>query len=97
MDNGKLTETVFIDLTKAFDAISHGILLEKIKSYGVNGSELLWFTDYLFQRSQCAVVNSISHLMPINNGVPQGSILGPLLFIVFFNYFPEIFRECKII
>ena len=99
MDNGKLTGTVFLDLTKAFDTISHGVLVAKIKSYGVSGCELIWFTDYLFHRSQCAVVkDSTSELMAINNGVPQGSILGPLkLFILFFNDFPDMLRVSKVI
>lgn len=56
MDKRKLTGAVFLDLTKAFDTISHTVLIEKIRSYGVYSNELIWFTDYLFQRSQCVIV-----------------------------------------
>lgn len=72
MDRGSLTGTIFLDLIfKAYDTISHGVLLKKLNSYSANGSELLWFKDYLFQKSQCAVVKeSASNLLAINNGVP---------------------------
>lgn len=72
--------------------------IDKINSYGVNGSELLWLTNYLIQRSKCAVVkDSTSDLLTINNGVPQGSILGHLLLILFYNDFPEILHAFKIL
>ena len=97
MDNRKLTDVVFLDLTKAFDTISHAVLLKKICSYGVYGNKLDWFKDYLFQRTQSVhIKNSFSTLRPIFSGVPQGSILGPLLFILLMNDIPGAISHCNI-
>ena len=86
MNNGKMVRAVFLDLSNAFDTIGHGVLLEKLYSYGVRGSELEWFKDYLFDRTQIVEIeNTQSRETKIHCGVPQGSILGPLLFIVFSN------------
>ena len=98
MDNGKFVGAVFIDLSKAFDTIGHGILLNKMTYYGVMGNELAWFTDYLFNRNQTVEIeNILSDLEPILCGVPQGSILGPLLFIVFFNDLVDSIRHSNVI
>ena len=97
-DNGKATGAVFIDLSKAFDTISHSVLLCKLTRYGVYDMELQWFTDYLFLRKQIVQFNGVlSEPNPINTGVPQGSILGPLLFLIFFNDVHSPLRHCKII
>ena len=86
VDKGKLVGAVFIDLRKAFDTLSHDVLLTKLKVYGVNGRELAWFTDYLFGRQQYVQLGiNKSSYQPLFTGVPQGSILGPLLFLVFYN------------
>ena len=86
IDQGKLVGAVFIDLTKAFDTIGHSTLLSKLPSYGINENELEWFKDYLFNRKQLVnYLNETSSFRNVNCGVPQGSILGPLLFLLMFN------------
>jgi hypothetical protein len=86
VDKGNIVGAVFIDLSKAFDTLSHGVLLEKLQAYGIKGNELLWFTDYLFCRQQFFRIGANSSpYEPVFSGVPQASILGPLLFTVFYN------------
>ena len=98
MDNGKLTGAVFLDLKKAFDTVDHQVLLSKLAKLGILNTELTWFTNYLSNRYQCTVVNNAhSEYKCIPVGVPQGSILGPLLFICFINDLPNVISESKII
>ena len=98
MDRGELVGSVFIDLTKAFDTVGHSILLGKLPEYGINDTELNWLTHYLFNRTQQVVVNSVhSETNYITCGVPQGSILGPLLFLIHFNDFEDALTKCKVI
>ena len=86
MDSGKMPLSVFLDLSKAFDTLDHSILLQKLTHYGLSQAAIRWFSSYLLGRRQLVDFNGTwSTLTSTSTGVPQGSILGPLLFIIYMN------------
>ena len=93
MDKGKLNGVVFLDIRKAFDSINHNILLEKLETqFEISNNELKWFKSYLTNREQvCKWTFIVSS--KIVCGIPQGSIIGPLLFLLHINDLPRSLKE----
>ena len=97
-EDGSHCLSLFLDLTKAFDCVNHSVLLEKLREYGFDDVSLSLVESFLKNRNQMVFWNGQwSRKMLIRNGVPQGSILGPLLFMVFVNDFPDFINMADLI
>ena len=96
MDKGYVTGAVFLDLRKAFDTVDHVLLINKLKGLGVAGKSLAWFRSYLSGRTQQKMCeNELSPPAKITVGVPQGNILGPLLFLVYINGIQSVLKHSR--
>ena len=96
LDQNKFCVRVLVDLKKVFDTVDHEILPKKLSHYGIRGIANEWFCSYLTKRKQYVIIgNQVSTLNEISTGVPQGSVLGPLLFLIYINDLHKCIKYSK--
>ena len=94
LESGDMAGGCFLDKSAAFDIVDHSLLISKLELYGFDSGMLAWVSSYLSGRSQCVCIDgSLSKFLQVSHGVPQGSILGPLLYTLFTNELPEVIHE----
>ena len=97
MNRNELTLSIYIDAMKAYDTVNHQILLKKIEYFGITGKNANWVKNYLNERKQCTHANNVlSNEEIITCGVPQGSVCGPLLFLLYINDISKVLNKCKV-
>lgn len=97
LDRGGQVDTLYLDMSKAFDKVSHELLIQKLQEYGFGGRLLQWFNSYLTNRQQrVTVLGATSNTLPVTSGVPQGSILGPALFLLYVNDLPDAIKSSSV-
>lgn len=96
VNKGQYCAALFVDLSKAFDTVDHALLLQRLHDIGFDCNTCKWFQDYLSHRQQCVILgNDRSTFLPLSKGVPQGSILGPVLFTIYINNITSSITNCN--